>query len=57
MAINFLIFCISGDGLAWVLGAGVASFGFAVGVGNMYTDSGLFWGWAVALGSKSMGFG
>ena len=63
MAINFLIFCTS-SGLAWVLGAGAASFGFAAGVGSMYTwssegatGSGLFLSWVVALGSKSMGFG
>ena len=56
MALNFLIFCTS-SGLAWVLGAGAAVFGFAASVGNMYTGSGLFWGWAVTLGSKSMGFG
>ena len=40
MAINFLIFCTS-CGLAWVFGAGAAGFGFAAGVGNMYTGSGL----------------
>ena len=41
MAINFLIFCTSNDGLAWVLGAGAVGFGFSTGVGNMYTGSGL----------------
>ena len=39
MAINFLIFCTSSDGLAWVLGAGAIGFGFSAGVGNMYTGS------------------
>ena len=50
VATKFLIFCISSDGQAWVLGAGAAGFGFAEGVGNMYTGSGLFLGWAVELG-------
>ena len=44
------------DGLDLALGAGVTGFEFAVGVCSMYTGSGLFWGWAVALGSKFMGF-
>ena len=44
------------DGLDLALGAGAAGFEFAAGVGSMYTGSGLFWGWAVALGSKFMGF-
>ena len=42
MATNLLKCCTSSDGLAWVLGAGAAGFGFAAGVGNMYTGSGLF---------------
>ena len=62
------------DGLDLALGAGVAGFGFYVGVDRIYTwlsegatGSGvlvswavavrLFLGWAVALASKSMGFG
>ena len=45
------------DGLDLDLGAGAAYVDFAAGVGSMYTSSGLFWGWAVALGSKSMGIG
>ena len=52
------------DGLDLPLGAGAAGFDFSAGVGSMYTwsaeggtSSGLFLGWAVALGSKSMGFG
>ena len=44
------------DGLDLALGAGAADFEFAPGVCSMYTSSGLFWGWAVALGSKFMGF-
>ena len=57
VATNLLKFCMAGsDGLDLALGAGAAGFEFAAGVGSMYTGSGLFWGWAVALGSKSMGF-
>ena len=44
------------DGLDLALGAGAAGFEFAAGVGSMYTGSRLFWGWAVALGAKFMGF-
>ena len=43
------------DGLDLALGAGAASFEFAAGVGSMYTGSGLFGGWAVALEFKFMG--
>ena len=58
MATNFLNFCMAdNDGLDLALGVGAAGFEFVAGVGSMYTGSGLFWGWAVALGSKSMGFG
>ena len=45
-----------GDGLELALGASAAGFDFAAGVGSMYIGSGLFFGWAVALGSKYMGF-
>ena len=52
------------DGLDLALGASAVGFDFATGVVSMYTWSaegatgrGLFLGWAVALGSKSMGFG
>ena len=44
------------DGLDLALGAGAAGFYFATAVGSMYIGSGLFWGWAVALGSKYIGF-
>ena len=51
-----------GNGLDLALGA--AGFKFAAGCGCIYTrsaeggtSSGLFFGWEVALGSKSMGFG
>ena len=65
LATNFLNFCMeSSDGLDLALGAGAVGFEFVAGVGNMYTwsaegatGSGLFLSWAVALGSKSMGFG
>ena len=55
MATNLLkFFCIGSDGLDFLLGA--LGIGCAAGRGSMYTGSGLFWGWAVALGSKFMGF-
>ena len=65
MATNFLMFCSTrSDGLDLALGAGASDVGCDAGVGSMYTwsaeggtSSGLFLGWAVALGSKSMGFG
>ena len=50
---NFFMAC--SDGLDLALGAGVAGFGFSVGVGNMYTGSGVLVFWAVAMVSKSMG--
>ena len=58
-ATNLLKFCMAdSDRLDLALGAGAAAgVGFAAGVGNMYTGSGLFWGWAVALGFKFMGIG
>ena len=43
------------DGLDLALGVGTTGFGFAAGVGNMYTGNGLFWGWAVALGYRFLG--
>ena len=55
MATNLLkFFSIGNDELDSLVGA--LGIGFAAGRGSMYTDSGLFWGWAVALGSKFMGF-
>ena len=54
----------AGNGLDLPLGAGAAGFGFSAGVGNMYswsskgaTGSGYLVSWAVAVVSKSMGFG
>ena len=53
MATNLLKFSsIGSDGLA-----DVAGFDCAAGGGSMYTGSGLFLGWAVALGFKFMGIG
>ena len=58
MATNLLKFCMAGsDGLALALVVGVVGFEFAAHVGSMYTGSGIFWGWAVALGFKFMGIG
>ena len=56
MAASFLRFCrVGSDGVAFMVGAlGVA---YGAGVGRMLTGSGLFLGWAVALGSKFMGIG
>ena len=54
----------AGNGLDLSFGAGAAGFDFISGVGSMYTwssegatGSGLFWGWAVALGFNFMGIG
>ena len=64
MATNILMFCsTSNDGVAFVVGAsGILCWDSAAG--RIYTwsvegatGSGLFMSWAVALGSKSMGFG
>ena len=65
MATSSLMFCMTcSNGLDLPLGAGAAGFDFVAGGGCIYTrsaeggtSSGLFLGWAVALGSKSMGFG
>ena len=57
MATNLLKFCMAGsDELDLALGADAAGFEFVTGAGSMYTGSGLFWGWVMALGSKFMGF-
>ena len=55
MATNlFKFFSMGSDGLDFLVGA--LGIGCAAGRGNMYAGSGLFWSWAVALGSKFMGF-
>ena len=63
MATNFLRLFKAGSARL-VLVVGVFGVDCAAGVGSMYTwsaegaiSSGLFLGWAVASGSKSMGFG
>ena len=56
MATSFLRFCRAGiDAVAFMVG--VLGVDCAGGVGRMLTGSGLFLGWAVALGSKIMGIG
>ena len=58
MATNFLKYCTcSADGMASALGAGALGVNCADGEGRMCTVSGLFLGWAVALGFKFMGIG
>ena len=58
LATNFLNFCMTcSDGLDLWLETGVACVDFSACVGSIYTGSVLFWGWAVALGSKYMGIG
>ena len=68
MATNFLMFCSTGitDGVAFVVGvlgvdcaAGVICAAGRVynGFGEDAVGSGLFLGWALALGSKFMGIG
>ena len=54
----------AGNGLDLALGAGAAGFDFSAGVGSMYTwsfegatGSGYLVAWAVAVVSKSTGFG
>ena len=54
MATTFLRFCRAGsDGMAFAVGAS----GVNCVVGRILTGSGLFLGWAVALGSKFIGIG
>ena len=62
MTTSFLNFCMADSGLDLALGA--AGFEFAAGVGSMYTwspegatGSGYLVSWAVAVVSKSIGFG
>ena len=62
MATSFLNFCMADSGLDLALGA--AGFEFAAGEGRIYTwsaegatGSGFLVSWAVAVVSKSMGFG
>ena len=56
MTTNFLKFYnIGNDGLALALAARAGSSSIGCAAGRIYTGSGLFLGWAVALGSKFMG--
>ena len=58
LATDFLNFCMTcNDGLDLALGAGASGVNCAASVGSIYIGSGLFWGWAVALGSKFMRIG
>ena len=58
MATNFLKYCTgSADGMTSALGAGASGVNCVVVEGRMCTVSGLFLGWAVALGFKFMGIG
>ena len=43
--------------MALASAAGVLGVDYAAGEDRIYTGSGLFLGWAVALGSKFMGIG
>ena len=54
MATNFLMFCSTGsvNGVTFMVGASSVNYA----AGRIYTGSGLFLGWAVALGFKVMGF-
>ena len=56
-ATNFLRFYRAGNvnGMAFVVG--VSGVACGAGVGRMWTGSGLFLGWEVALGTKFMGIG
>ena len=57
MATNFLKLCSQGSANWMAFGDGVSGVACGAGVGRMLTGSGLFLGWAVALGSKFMGIG
>ena len=57
MATNFLKFCSMGSTNGVAFGDGVVSVDCVASGGSMYTGSGLFWGWAVALGFNFMGIG
>ena len=54
MATIFLMFCsIGSDGVPFIVGA----LGVGCVVGRIYSSSGLLFGGAMTLGSKSMGIG
>ena len=57
MATNFLrLFKACSARLALALATGVLGWDCDAGEGRIYTGSGLFLGWVVALGFKFMGF-
>ena len=55
-ATNFLRFCRAGSVNGMAFAVGVSGVACGAGVGRMWTGSGLFLGWAMALGSKFMGW-
>ena len=55
MATNFLKFCRTGSAIGVAFPVGAPRVGCAVG--RIYSSSGLLLGWAMTLGSKSMGIG
>ena len=58
VATNFLKYCTdSADGMASALGASASGVNCAAVEGRVCTVSGLFLGWAIALGFKFMGIG
>ena len=57
MATNFLKLCSQGSANGVAFGDGVSGVACGADVGRMLTGSGLFLGWAVALGSKFLRIG
>ena len=55
VATNFLRFCRAGSVNGMAFAGGVSGVACGAGVGRMLTSSGLFLGWAMAIGSKFMG--
>ena len=55
MVTNFLKFCRTGSAIGVAFPVGAPGVGCAVG--RIYYSNGLLLGWAVTLGSKSMGIG
>ena len=52
---NFLRFCRACSVNRMAFAVGISGVACGAGVGRMWTGSGLFLGWIVALGSKFMG--
>ena len=55
MATNFLKFCRASSVVGVAFPVGAPGVGYVVG--RIYSSNGLLLGWAVTLGSKSMGIG